>query len=133
MRNGTPWRIEDVDRLVEPVERARLVGDRHDLDAPVDRALAVGRVDAQDQVGPGGDGRGDLDRVEAVDRDAMTPVAQGRDRVADPAPGSAGVAAQVDPIGPFGGVTAPPRRGARRGASRGAWLISARISMSKAP
>ena len=50
MRKGTPLAVEDLDRLVQPVERPRCVGDRHDLDAPVGGVLAVGRVDAQDQV-----------------------------------------------------------------------------------
>ena len=96
MRNGTPSAVEVLDRLVQPVERARPVGDRDDLDAPVGGALAVGRVDAQDQLGPRGDGRGDLDRVEAVDRDA-----DARDRGAPRPrrrrrPRVARVAAQVD-------------------------------------
>ena len=43
MRNGTPCRSQELDRLVEAVERAGLVGDRDDLDAPVDGALAVRR------------------------------------------------------------------------------------------
>ena len=61
---------QGLDRLVQAVERARHVGDGDDLDAPIGGPVAVGRVDAQDQVGPRGHGPGDLDRVEAVDRDA---------------------------------------------------------------
>ena len=125
--------VEELDRRVQPVERARPVGDGDDLDAPVGGPVAVGRVDAQDQLGPGRDGRGDLGRVEAVDRDAD---ALGR---AGPRPRRRRRPRGRPGRSP-GRSRRPPRRANRSASARissrascGAWLISARISMSKAP
>ena len=100
-RNGTFLSPRKLDGLVESVERAGLVGDRDDLDAPVGGSIAVGRVDAQDQLGPRLDRVRDLGRIEAVDRDAEATVPEHLDRIADLAPACSRVATQVDQIGAF--------------------------------
>ena len=78
---------------------------------------------------PADDGQRDLHRIEAVDRDAHAPVAQRGHGVADPAPGRTRVAAQVDHVGPLRAKSLGLLEDFVR-PSWGAWLISARISMS---
>ena len=63
--------------------------------------LAIGRVHAQDELGPRRDGERDLARVEAIDGDAEPPVAERPHGVADLVPGCPRVAAEVDHVGPF--------------------------------
>src|SRR5262249_34553875 len=95
--------IECRDGLVEPVERPWEIGNRHDLNAPVAGADAVGRIDAQHQGGTGRDGGGNFDRIEAVDRDVVTAVTERRYGIADATPRSAWVASKIDPVGPLAG------------------------------
>ena len=91
--------IEAIDRRLEAVERAGLIRDRDDFDAPVGGLVAIAGVDAQDELGSRRDGLGHLDRVEAVNRDPEADVAQGLDGIADAGPGAPGVAAQIDHVG----------------------------------
>jgi hypothetical protein len=90
---------EVVDRCVEAFERDWDVGRDDDFDAPVDRGLAIGAVDAEDELGARRRGGSDLAGVEAVDGDAVTGVAERADRVADAEPGAVGLAAHVDEVG----------------------------------
>ena len=82
---------QEFDGLVEAVQRAGLIGDRDDFDSPLDRVLAIGAIHAQDKLGTGRDRHRDLRRVEAVDRDAHTPLPEsghdGRRRSTKSCPG----------------------------------------------
>ena len=99
---GHALSAEEFDRLIEAFERAGLVGDRDDLDTPLRCTLAVARIHAQDELGAGRAGRGDLRRVEAVDRNPHAAVTERRDGLADPRPRRARLAAEVDQVGPLG-------------------------------
>ena len=86
-----------------PSSVAGTSGSDDDLDAPIGCGVAVRAVDAEHQLGAGGDGGLDLARVEAVDRDAVAGVAQCAHGVADAGHGVAGVAADVDHVGAVAG------------------------------
>ena len=110
MRNGTPRRQQVGDGRVERVQIGRRVGDGDDLGpeslVPVAGMVAVRAVDAQDQFGPGRERRRPLrpGRSCRPRREAL--VAQHPDRVADAGPRPAGVAAEVDHVGPAVAIAA---------------------------
>ena len=102
MRNGTPHAFSFSTVASSPSSVASTSG-RTTTSQPHERAADdIAAVDAQHQFRAGGDRRLDLARIEAVDGNAQPGVAQGPHRVADAAPGRAGIAAQVDDVGAVG-------------------------------
>ena len=104
IRNGTPRPLEELDGLVQPLERPGPVGDRDDLDAPVGGPLAIAGVDAEHQLGPGRRRVGHLGRVEAIDRDPEAFLSQSADRIRHARP-------TANPGRSPGRSRRPPRRG----------------------
>ena len=98
IRKGTPCFIQELDGLIEPVQSAGLVGDRDNLDAPIQRLVAVFGMDAQHELGTGRRRGCDLDRVEAVDRDPQFLLFESVDCVPHIRPSRTGDAAQVDDV-----------------------------------
>ncbi len=130
-----PPALERLDARLERLDTLAEVGDHDDPRAgtrQLARDLEVGAVDAQHQLGAGLDRRADLILVEGVDAHAH-PRARSS-RTASPSPGKGRPGVQ-----PMSMMSAPLSRkysaAARHaaGASFGALLISARISMSYAP
>ena len=60
--------------------------------------FSIAAVDAKDKLGPGTDCRLDLARIETVDRDAKSFGNKNAHGVADPGPGAAGIAPDVDDV-----------------------------------
>ncbi len=90
---------EKLDCCVEPVERAGLVRNGHYLHAPIDGLRPVGRVYAQDKLGPRrGRGAG-FDGVKRVNRHAHSLVSKHLHRVAQACPRDPGITSQVDHVG----------------------------------
>jgi hypothetical protein len=132
-----PGRAQHIDGAGEAVEVGRRVRDRDHLDAgaklvPAAGVFDVGAVHAEYQFRTGGERGGHLVRVEAVDRDAKAVGFQRADRLADPGPRRARVTPEVDDVGPAGAVAAGLDQ-ITSSDFRGAWLTSARISMSNRP
>ena len=100
MRKGTSRRTRTSTVSSRPSRRARHVGDGDDLDAPVGGPVAVGRVDAQHQLGPAATagrprpGRSCRSRRGCPRRARPRPRRRRR-------PTAARVAAQVDQVGPL--------------------------------
>ena len=126
--------LEGLDRLVEPVERPRPVGDGDDLDAPVGgprRGWSRSRS---------GRGRPPPRRPAATSTGSKLSIETRWPRsrkaaTASPTPAQGPPGSQPRSIrsAPSSREPLGHGRAARPGSSRGAWLISARISMSKPP
>ena len=99
MRNGTPCSRQEARRSRRGPRASRADPESRPPRRPSRRLIAIGGVDAQDQLGSRRDGQGNFGRVEAVDRHAETSLTQRLDGIADAVPGRARVAAQVDHVG----------------------------------